>query len=128
MMSQFIKTLDPNHMVAFGTEGYMNRTDTANGQYQYSGQTGQDFDAEIRLPAIDFGTVHLYPTQSPGLDLPWTLDFLSKHEESAVDARKPMIMEEYGVPRVDNTATFPAPRRTMPGTRPSWRASRSRAT
>ncbi|KAI9823197.1 MAG: hypothetical protein M1832_002641 [Thelocarpon impressellum] len=105
-MSDYIKSLDSNHMVSFGSEGFMNRPDTANGEYQYDGSTGGDYDAEIRLPSIDFGTIHLYPGYSPGVDLAWTLEFLAKHDTSSFEAGKPAVLEEYGVSRFEN-GTFP---------------------
>lgn len=99
-MSTYVKSIDGNHLVSFGTEGYFNRSDTtATGSYQYDGYTGQDYDAEIRLPHIDFGTIHLYPEFTAEDDLPWTERFLADHEASSVAARKPALLEEYGISR-----------------------------
>ncbi|KAI9840119.1 MAG: hypothetical protein M1838_004214 [Thelocarpon superellum] len=99
MMSTFVKSIDPNHLVSFGTEGYFNRPSTANGSYQYDGYTGQDYDAEIKLPNVDFGTIHLYPEYTPDDTLAWTLTFLDDHELASKSANKPAVLEEYGISR-----------------------------
>lgn len=32
--------------------------------YEYNGQSGLDFDANLQIATIDFGTFHLYPQVS----------------------------------------------------------------
>jgi mannan endo-1,4-beta-mannosidase len=54
----YIKTLDKNHMVAIGDEGFGIPGDTS---YPYGYSEGVDFEKNIAIPEIDFGTFHLYP-------------------------------------------------------------------
>lgn len=71
-MSTFIKSIDPRHMarppsfstvadfqVTFGSEGFLNWPGRT--EQEYNGLTGLDFEAQVALPNVDFGTVHLYP-------------------------------------------------------------------
>ena len=37
-----------------------NRPETADYVFEYDGGSGQDYDALIKLPHIDFGTQHVY--------------------------------------------------------------------
>ncbi|RLN36998.1 hypothetical protein BBI17_008802, partial [Phytophthora kernoviae] len=57
-MSSYIKTLDSNHLVASGSEGFMN---TDKSVYLYSGPSGVDFDANLAIDSIDYGAYHAYP-------------------------------------------------------------------
>jgi mannan endo-1,4-beta-mannosidase len=59
-MSAYIKSLDSNHMVSVGDEGFF-KQDAGSSDYLYSGGAGADWDRLVLLPNIDFGTVHLYP-------------------------------------------------------------------
>jgi mannan endo-1,4-beta-mannosidase len=58
-ISTYIKSIDTDHLVAVGDEGFFNHTGTYD--YVYDGGAGVDFDANLKLPNIDFGTFHLYP-------------------------------------------------------------------
>lgn len=92
-MSQHIHALDPNHMVAVGDEGQL----TAGGKGDfYSGKDGIDHQALLALKGVDFGTFHQYPeTWSTGLK--WSYQWVHDHIAAAYKARKPTIMEEYGI-------------------------------
>src|SRR5690606_21062703 len=57
-MSAYIKSIDPNHMVAVGDEGFL---DAGGSHWTYRATDGVDHRALTALPAIDFGTFHLYP-------------------------------------------------------------------
>jgi mannan endo-1,4-beta-mannosidase len=58
-MSTYTKSLDENHMVSVGDEGFFNQPGSSD--WIYNGSEGVDFDALLALPNIDFGTFHLYP-------------------------------------------------------------------
>jgi mannan endo-1,4-beta-mannosidase len=93
-MSAQIKSLDPNHMVAVGDEGFFNRAG-GSGE-QYNGKDGADHEAFLALDSIDFGTFHLYPDLwSTGL--PWSNQWITDHLEAAQRAGKPTVLEEYGL-------------------------------
>ncbi|RLN90737.1 hypothetical protein BBJ28_00021266, partial [Nothophytophthora sp. Chile5] len=93
----YIKTLDSNHLVASGSEGFMN---TDSSVYLYSGVSGVDFDANLAIDSIDYGTYHTYPDNwSVATDelASWGVQWIEDHAASGVAAGKPVVMEEYGV-------------------------------
>jgi mannan endo-1,4-beta-mannosidase len=91
-MSTYVKSIDPNHLVAVGDEGFF-----ASGHApRYDGADGVDHAALLALPHVDFGTFHLYP-ESWGQPLRWASQWVEDHLEAAQAARKPTLLEEYGV-------------------------------
>ncbi|GMF33544.1 unnamed protein product [Phytophthora lilii] len=62
--------------------------------------SGVDFDANLTIDIIDYGTYHAYP-DSWGVDeceyQSWGVQWISDHASSDVTAGKPVVMEEYGV-------------------------------
>ncbi|KIP12426.1 glycoside hydrolase family 5 protein [Phlebiopsis gigantea 11061_1 CR5-6] len=123
--SDFVKNLDPNHLVTTGGEGHFfwthPRTYWSNGQlisdYNWNGQAGEDFDRNLQIPNIDFVTYHLYPQSwYPELDFPgsnwtaasWGLEWISDHINAGNKANKPVILEEFGVGGLENkTEIYP---------------------
>jgi mannan endo-1,4-beta-mannosidase len=93
-MSAHIKSLDPNHMVAVGDEGFFNRPGQSG--EQYNGKDGADHEAFLALDSIDFGTFHLYP-ESWGTGIKWGAKWITDHIEMAQKVHKPTVLEEYGV-------------------------------
>jgi mannan endo-1,4-beta-mannosidase len=92
-MSQYIHSIDPNHMVSVGDEGQF-----AEGKRNdfYLGKDGVDHKALLALKGIDFGTFHLYPeTWSTGIR--WSYDWVKDHIKAAYAANKPTVLEEYGL-------------------------------
>jgi mannan endo-1,4-beta-mannosidase len=101
-MSAYIKSLDPNHMVAVGDEGFFNRKGQPT--EQYNGKDGADHEAFLALGSIDFGTFHLYP-DSWSTAVNWGNKWITDHIDAAQKAGKPTVLEEYGlvVKRDDKT-------------------------
>lgn len=91
-MSTHIKSIDPHHLVTTGSEGAFNRDSS---DWAYNGSDGNDFDAELALPNIDFGTFHSYPDWW-GKTAAWTEQWIVDHADAARAAGKPVIHEEYG--------------------------------
>jgi mannan endo-1,4-beta-mannosidase len=58
-ISAYIKSLDPNHLVTLGDEGFMNGG--GDGSYPYTPSEGVDFVANLKVPDLDYGIFHLYP-------------------------------------------------------------------
>jgi mannan endo-1,4-beta-mannosidase len=56
--SRFIKSIDPNHLIAMGDEGFGLPDEKS---YPYSFAEGVDFVKNLAIPDLDFGTLHLYP-------------------------------------------------------------------
>jgi mannan endo-1,4-beta-mannosidase len=61
--SDFVRSLDPFHMITTGGEGqfYWKNDPALASDYNFNGQAGEDFDRELFLENIDFGTYHMYP-------------------------------------------------------------------
>lgn len=92
-MSSYIKSLDANHLVSVGDEGFL---DGGGEHWAYRANDGVDHAALTALPNIDFGTFHLYPDdwQTPaGFGEQWIAD----HVRLARQLGKPTVLEEYGV-------------------------------
>lgn len=98
-MSNFVKSIDSNHMLAVGDEGFYNYgyNDFPEGEhkYVYHGSSGMDWLQLIDLPNIDYGTIHIYCDQW-GLTKEQGNFWFKKHGEDAAAANKPVIVEEFG--------------------------------
>jgi len=92
-MSAYIKSLDPNHMVSVGDEGFL---DGGGEHWAYKANDGVDNKALTALPGIDFGTFHLYP-EDWGAKLEWGEQWIVDHLRVAREVGKPTVLEEYGV-------------------------------
>ncbi|KAL3670976.1 hypothetical protein V7S43_004161 [Phytophthora oleae] len=95
-MSAYIKVLDSNHLVATGSEGFMN---TDSSVYVYSGPSGVDFDQNLAIKSIDYGAYHAYPDSWGVADsehLAWGEKWIDDHVASGKKAGKPVVLEEYG--------------------------------
>ncbi|KAI0080103.1 glycoside hydrolase [Panus rudis PR-1116 ss-1] len=116
--SEFVRSLDPHHLITTGGEGHFfwkHANSTFENDYNFDGQAGEDFDRDLLLPNIDFGTYHLYPQSwysnldHPGTNFSieqWGLEWIDFHARSAARADKPVIIEEFGVSGLDNKTTI----------------------
>lgn len=98
----FIKNKDKNHLLTIGTEGYI-------------GTDNIDAYKEIHADNnIDYLTIHIWPKNwnwftgndiSNQLDsvIMKTNDYISKHVGVAVALNKPLVIEEFGLPRDDHS-------------------------
>lgn len=101
-MSSFIKSIDANHLVGTGEEGF----DTFSGWYSlnsynnqqwlFDGSQGVSFSLNSSVEHIDFSSCHLYPEA-------WNLSnnagnvWIRDHIRAARSMRKPLIIGEFGV-------------------------------
>jgi mannan endo-1,4-beta-mannosidase len=92
-MSGYIKSLDPNHMVSIGDEGFLNG---GGEHWAYKANDGVDHEAMTAVPTIDFGTFHMYP-EDWGAKLEWGERWIVDHLRVARRLGKPTILEEYGI-------------------------------
>ena len=94
-MSRFIKSIDSNHLLALGDEGFFFKRGHG---HLYDGTYGIDFEAVLKLPSIDFGTFHFYP-QTWGYEhhLQIGRRWISDHIAAGKRAGKPVLLEEFGL-------------------------------
>lgn len=91
--SNYIRSLDSDHMIAIGDEGFGLAGD---GSYPYQFSEGLDFAVNLALPNISFGTFHLYPG-SWGTTTSWGNGWITAHSKICAQLKKPCLLEEYGV-------------------------------
>ncbi|KAL2069356.1 hypothetical protein VTL71DRAFT_15694 [Oculimacula yallundae] len=102
--SAYIKSLDPNHMVAIGDEGFgLNGGSIFSWPFLYV--SGLNFKENLAIPTIDFGTYHLYPSAWWQSDS-WGPDWIKAHATVAAEVGKPVILEEYGSKTHGNAAAW----------------------
>jgi len=121
--SNFVRSLDPFHMITTGGEGQFFSKNppiiwsnhVASTDYNFNGAAGEDFDKTLSLPNIDFGVYHMYPqTWYPQLDFPgsnftvgsWGLGWMQDHIQAAKSIGKPLVLEEFGLTGLDNKSTI----------------------
>ncbi|CRK18277.1 hypothetical protein BN1708_012313 [Verticillium longisporum] len=92
--SEYVKSLDPNHLVTLGDEGLGIAGDSS---YPYQFGEGTDFAKNLAIKTLDFGTLHLYPG-SWGVSYDWGNKWIKDHAAACVAAGKPCFFEEYGAP------------------------------
>ncbi|KAF1919255.1 glycoside hydrolase superfamily [Ampelomyces quisqualis] len=91
--SNYVRSLDSDHMIAIGDEGFGL---TGDGSYPYQLGEGLDFAVNLALPNVSFGTFHLYPS-SWGTTNDWGNRWISDHASVCKQLGKPCMFEEYGV-------------------------------
>ncbi|KAL8674665.1 MAG: hypothetical protein Q9168_000973 [Polycauliona sp. 1 TL-2023] len=100
--SAYIKSLDSNHMVSLGDEGWLTSTSASTisnyeQSYAYTGYEGVDFQKNLAtIATLDFGTVHLYYDQW-GYNSSWGATWIAQHNAISKALNKPVLLEEYAV-------------------------------
>lgn len=94
----FIKNIDKNHLVTLGTEGAL-------------GTENEDVFKQVHAPKqVDYLTLHIWPKNwswfkdtSIAQSLPQIInnaaEYINKHESIATQLNKPLVIEEFGLPR-----------------------------
>lgn len=95
----YIKTLDSNHLITLGTEGIMGTEESA------------DLFREVHTPAqVDYLTLHIWPKNwswfkdtAIAASLPVVkekaVSYIQTHAAIAQQLKKPLVVEEFGLPR-----------------------------
>jgi mannan endo-1,4-beta-mannosidase len=87
-MSAYLKSLDPNHIVAPGDWGYRTAAER------------REWIADHSLPNIDYCDVHNYPREDKDsfVDSPTALqEFIENRAAAAFSIRKPLVFGEFGM-------------------------------
>jgi len=106
-----LKTLDPNHLVTIGSEGYFGSEGIANFRTIHADKN------------IDYATIHIWPKnwgwfKDTAIAAGWativkeTNDYTNKHIAVAKAINKPLVLEEFGLPR-NNLSFSPASPTTL---------------
>lgn len=109
-IARYIKSIDPNHLVGTGEEGFDEGTPSEYSVREYSNtyvlrsQNGTSYLLNTAIPEIDFGTAHWYgPDYGFGQDpnethLRAQRAWISDHARIAEELGKPFFIGEYGYP------------------------------
>ena len=99
--SAHLKSVDPNHLVAIGEEGFFapgSSFQKANPIGDWVGFSGQDFEADNALTSIDYAGIHLWNDNwgvtgdISGFDNAW----IQAHVQASQKLGKPLVLEEFG--------------------------------
>jgi mannan endo-1,4-beta-mannosidase len=87
-MSAYLKSLDPNHMIAPGAWGYRSSSER------------REWLADHAIPTIDYCDVHSYPRDDHDsfVDSPTALkEFIENRAAAAFSIKKPLVLGEFGM-------------------------------
>ena len=109
-IAQYIKSIDSNHLVGTGEEGFDEGTPSEYSTEEYSNtyvlraQQGTSYVMNTAIPEIDFGSAHWYPNEW-GFGTTINDDllraqraWLGDHQAIAESHGKPFIIGEFGFP------------------------------
>ena len=99
-MSAFVREQDPNHLIAFGGEGFL-CTEPDSDNWLLNCTESADPVALLALDNIDIHGIHVYPnhwlpTPDPSGWQDWAAWFIDVQGQIAADANKPYYIGEYG--------------------------------
>lgn len=93
-MSRYVKRLAPRQLVAVGDEGFYGRP--GDPDYPYSDYEGVAWPRLTALPAVDYGTVHLYPQSWGNKTAEWATTWITDHIRDGHALGSPVVLEEFG--------------------------------
>lgn len=95
-MSTHIASIDRNHLVSLGDEGWFCDPEDADEGEATSCTNGVDTVAVASLPHIDLMSMHLYP-DAWGYPARWGNEWIAAHASAARSIRKPVYLGEFGI-------------------------------
>jgi mannan endo-1,4-beta-mannosidase len=87
-MSSYLKSLDPNHLIAPGDWGYRSTVER------------REWISDHRLPNVDYCDVHIYPADDEDsfVTTPAELqEFIDNRNAAALEVNKPLVFGEFGI-------------------------------
>jgi mannan endo-1,4-beta-mannosidase len=87
-MSSYLKSLDPNHLIAAGDWGYRSTVER------------REWIADHRLPNVDYCDVHLYPIDDEDSfvgSLTQLREFIDNRAAASLEVNKPLVFGEFGM-------------------------------
>jgi mannan endo-1,4-beta-mannosidase len=104
-MANYVKSIDTNHLVTSGSEGFFGGSTPLLLKYNPGNWTlehGVDFVLNHNLPAIDFAVFHLYPDSwfnegdcDERCALSFTEEYIKAHLNTKI-LKMPVLLEEFG--------------------------------
>jgi mannan endo-1,4-beta-mannosidase len=99
-MSQYVRSIDPNHLIGFGGEGFL-CTDPGGDDWLTNCSQSADPVALLALKDIDIHGIHIYPyhwepTEPTSDWQDWGSWWIDTQGAIAADANKPYYIGEYG--------------------------------
>lgn len=120
-IAQYIKSIDPNHLVSTGEEGKEVGMDNASSPYSVDQYTntyvlrsniGSSFKANTAIPEIDYATAHWYPkawgfgSSASASVLNAQRAWISDHINISEELGKPFVLGEYGFEGSNKTEVY----------------------
>ncbi|KAK6932084.1 Glycoside hydrolase, family 5, partial [Dillenia turbinata] len=106
-MATYVKSIDSNHMLEVGMEGFYGDSISDRKQYNPGYQVGTDFISNHMFGGIDFTTIHAYPDvwvagQNEDAQMAFVQRWLTSHwTDSKTIIKKPMVFAEFGKSKKD---------------------------
>ncbi len=106
-MSRFVARVAPRQLASVGDEGFYG--DPTNTDYPYSDYEGVVWKRLVGLPAVDYGTVHLYPAGWGETADPtgWGHTWITDHIRDGKQLQKPVVIEEFGLRDTTQSNGYP---------------------
>lgn len=102
-MAAYFKSLDQNHLLTVGEEGFWGRGDPrtpfnpgAAGGSSWASETGQDFVRNHATEGISFASIHAWTDNWNATDVEFMDHWLDEHAKDAAELGKPLLLEEFG--------------------------------
>jgi mannan endo-1,4-beta-mannosidase len=98
MMSAYVKSLDPHHLVTTGDTGFIDESPCD------AGYNSCRFSSTLAMPDVDYATLHMYPAYSqPAATATACEPILEYFLQLGNGAGKPVVLEEFGLASSDPT-------------------------